>query len=99
MSNDMRTEITRRARWLLKHKGTQHHHNDFYRRCVVGEFDIGDYLDDIMIYRTRNRDGVRALEFSSRWGPNIGKNLDYDEWQRILNAFRQAMVLEDLADA
>jgi hypothetical protein len=98
--DEMVKEIERRARWILKHLGRPLKSNDFFREAAIDEWRIKDYLEHVMIYRIRNRDGQQQLEWSSRWGrKNEGVRPNHDELQRMLNSFRRAMILEDLADA
>jgi len=102
---DLREEITRRGWWILKHYGRDRPDSGNLR-CIdayVGEWRIRQYVmgddhkqDYFMIFLLEGRDGRSQLEFDSV--PNRGRNPDYDEWGRIIEAFRKLMVLEDLAE-
>ena len=96
-------EVCRRAKWVMRNHGQKSAVNSFFSEVRVEEFELRDYLDDVTIYRFK-RDGNRVMEFCTSWSAGTGRNPatgripDQDELQRIVNALRRFMLLEDLAD-
>ena len=89
---DLIKEIHSRAEWLFRSLGN-------HTEAVVGEWRIEYHRENLYIYRICNQDGLRRLEYSSRWGRSGGTRPVVAELLRMRSSFRRAMILEDLADA